>query len=679
MPGQFQTLNSRQNKNATVCNNTDPFFKPQITTGIPGDNTADASTGVPSFFAPSFIQTKLSVNQPGDIYEREADAVADQVMSGTTVQRKCSECEKEEEKVQRKPLIDDITPVQRTHNPGTLDVDAGTETAIHQSQGGGEALPLDSRNYMESKFGADFSAVKIHTDANAVQLSQQLNARAFTSGKDIYFNEGQFSSSTNSGRHLLAHELTHVLQQKNASAIQRCTDPATDKAYDEKAKVVKSKEAYVKLKDKSLANKIIVDAKKKDDCIYFIDKLDFLFDTPEATAEKVTEQFQEATEVAVVEEQQRLADPIEKANEGAEEEVSAAVDPTKWKPMKGKFGGGTYYVDNSNPNNIVVKAQVLLVKKGTGTDKDVESIKSMEDAIEKSSSTFGYTVDVEFVNTVTKGITFTADVDPSQWETATNWSGGDPKGFAHELHHMFAFPLDRYNYIESHSGNTAMKIPKRLHWFSEELKKPANFNNPESLMASGEHPLDDDVCTVAGLDVGKCVATRQNTRAASDIRAKAFSLCFKVRNILSGILPASPFDKPDEVSENDLKKSQAETIATALFGKVSMEQVTDIIRDMQYRLTPGLLISLADAADKECADKETFTVNRTPPLNFCPQFFPMGEKEKIDIVLREAARMVKLSDRPSETLCATTECGKSCGGFNNADDWVKFIHCISAL
>src|SRR3546814_16292527 len=69
---------------------------------------------------------------------------------------------------------------------------------------------------MESRFGTNFSSVNIHTDSKAVQLSRNVNARAFTHGNDIYFSEGEFAPQTQGGKHLLAHELTHVVQQNSS-------------------------------------------------------------------------------------------------------------------------------------------------------------------------------------------------------------------------------------------------------------------------------------------------------------------------------------------------------------------------------------------------------------------------------------------------------------------------------
>jgi Domain of unknown function (DUF4157)/Lysine-specific metallo-endopeptidase len=177
----------------------------------------------------TFIQPKLTVNQPNDPYEREADAMADKVMrmpqqntffppafkniTSPVISRKCSACE-EEKKLMRKPLADTITPViQRSGGEGITTAGATIEAGINASRGKGHTLDRGTRSFMENGFGADFSNVNIHTGSTAAQLSRQLNAQAFTVGSDIFFNEGKYSPHSESGKHLLAHELTHVVQQ----------------------------------------------------------------------------------------------------------------------------------------------------------------------------------------------------------------------------------------------------------------------------------------------------------------------------------------------------------------------------------------------------------------------------------------------------------------------------------
>ncbi|HKX29006.1 MAG TPA: DUF4157 domain-containing protein [Blastocatellia bacterium] len=87
------------------------------------------------------------------------------------------------------------------------------EESINRSRGGGRALDEDVRARMEPAIGADFSGVRVHTDARADTLSRAVNARAFTVGQDVYFRQGAYQPGSSSGRELLAHELTHVVQQ----------------------------------------------------------------------------------------------------------------------------------------------------------------------------------------------------------------------------------------------------------------------------------------------------------------------------------------------------------------------------------------------------------------------------------------------------------------------------------
>lgn len=97
-------------------------------------------------------------------------------------------------------------------------VTSDTQTKLQQSKGGGQALDAGTKTAMEQRFGADFSAVRIHTGSDAVRLNHNLDAEAFTHGTDIFFNQGKYAPGTASGGHLLAHELTHVIQQKQAAS-----------------------------------------------------------------------------------------------------------------------------------------------------------------------------------------------------------------------------------------------------------------------------------------------------------------------------------------------------------------------------------------------------------------------------------------------------------------------------
>lgn len=220
------------------------------------------------FFYSVPVQAKLMVNEPGDKYELEADAMADQVVSSlssypsnlakkdffnpkasiipstvfshntsnsnTQVQTKCAECDAEdkneqEEKIQRK-LIRDFSLQAERENPNKLDFIQAKENSssrgvvsdnisnqLNNSSNLGNPIPKSTKSEMEQGFGMDFSQVRIHTDSAAQSLSTNLGAQAFTYGSNIYFNTGKFETHSQNGKKLLAHELTHVVQQREIS------------------------------------------------------------------------------------------------------------------------------------------------------------------------------------------------------------------------------------------------------------------------------------------------------------------------------------------------------------------------------------------------------------------------------------------------------------------------------
>ncbi len=176
------------------------------------------------------VQATAVVNQPDDPYEREADRVAAQVLQmpepaveGTAVQgrgrsphiqRKCGPCREEEE------------PIQRKERPA-----AASETAPAAGShafalpGAGHALPGSVRAFFEPRFGLDFGQVRVHTDSEAAESARAVNALAYTVGGDIVFGAGQYAPHTPRGRHLLAHELTHVTQQTDRSQARETHGP----------------------------------------------------------------------------------------------------------------------------------------------------------------------------------------------------------------------------------------------------------------------------------------------------------------------------------------------------------------------------------------------------------------------------------------------------------------------
>jgi outer membrane protein OmpA-like peptidoglycan-associated protein len=167
-------------------------------------------------------QAKLTMGESGDRFEREADAVADAVVQrkglpGTggsgapSVQAKCAKCEHED-------------TVQRQADGSTSDTGAHSADSVQQGlaaqRGAGQSLDASVRQEMEQGIGADFSGVRIHTGAQAASLNDSLHARAFTHGQDVFFNSGEFEPGSSAGRHLLAHELTHVVQQSGSQGPQ---------------------------------------------------------------------------------------------------------------------------------------------------------------------------------------------------------------------------------------------------------------------------------------------------------------------------------------------------------------------------------------------------------------------------------------------------------------------------
>ncbi len=230
---------STQNK-STPTQASKPFFNK----GDEGSFFASRKETERPFFQPFAIQRDLAVGQPDDPYEQEADKIGRQVMNNfdraTGVQRKlsavglqtsllqlmpvgpevsrrvqprqqlaqakCPECEQQEKLAQPKALGIQFA------GDGAM-VSPGIESRIKSHNGGGRPMDTVTRSAMEASFGADFSNVKVHTGSSAVQMSQELNAHAFTVGSNIFFNKDRYQPHTREGAGLLAHELTHTVQQ----------------------------------------------------------------------------------------------------------------------------------------------------------------------------------------------------------------------------------------------------------------------------------------------------------------------------------------------------------------------------------------------------------------------------------------------------------------------------------
>jgi hypothetical protein len=180
--------------------------------------------------AATTLQPRLAVNPPNDVYEQEAEAMADTILrmpnpgmihrraASNSIQR-CGKCAK----AQR---IEDMCPscaakalqasggtLQLSANALVPEVTPSIEANVAQLQNSGAPLSNDVRAFMEPRFGHDFSQVRIHNDARAAGVARSINALAFTVGNNIAFDAGQYQPNTEAGQRLLAHELTHVVQQ----------------------------------------------------------------------------------------------------------------------------------------------------------------------------------------------------------------------------------------------------------------------------------------------------------------------------------------------------------------------------------------------------------------------------------------------------------------------------------
>jgi Domain of unknown function (DUF4157) len=114
--------------------------------------------------------------------------------------------------------------VMRRATPGESHrVNGNVGNLLSRSRGGGRTLSDTVRTFMETRFGHDFGDVRIHTDSDAAQMTKALHAEAFATGRDIYFQPGKFAPHVSSGKRLLAHELTHVVQQRGNDFIGRST------------------------------------------------------------------------------------------------------------------------------------------------------------------------------------------------------------------------------------------------------------------------------------------------------------------------------------------------------------------------------------------------------------------------------------------------------------------------
>ncbi|HYP27436.1 MAG TPA: DUF4157 domain-containing protein [Blastocatellia bacterium] len=204
----------------------------QAHTEEPGvGSTAAASPRFGDDFSPTpmhslaegVMQTKLTINTPGDEYEQEADRVADQVMATPA-----------HHAVSGAPLN-----IQRFAGQSTGQMDAAPASVGEALAGPGRPLEPPLRQDMEERFGHDFSQVRVHSGAAAERSAQDVHANAYTVGHDIVFGADQPEPGSREGRKLLAHELTHVVQQRAGHAQGMQRDSKVSEGVPNKARVIK--------------------------------------------------------------------------------------------------------------------------------------------------------------------------------------------------------------------------------------------------------------------------------------------------------------------------------------------------------------------------------------------------------------------------------------------------------
>jgi len=160
------------------------------------------------------VQPKLEVSSPDDPAEREAEAVAEAVVEMDEAPAGTAETEPDEAGTHRERDVGLVRTVPVSQSPAGGTVSAERESTVRDAvQGGGKPLPAETRSTFEAKMGTDFSDVQVHTGPKADEAATAINAKAYTIGSDIAFADGNYNPESNTGKTLLAHELTHVAQQ----------------------------------------------------------------------------------------------------------------------------------------------------------------------------------------------------------------------------------------------------------------------------------------------------------------------------------------------------------------------------------------------------------------------------------------------------------------------------------
>jgi hypothetical protein len=214
------------------------------------------------------LQAKLAVGAAGDVYEQEADRVADQVLASPS-----------HAGVKDAPLH-----VQRYSGNSNTTGGSAPASVDHALAESGSPLATPVRENMEQRFGHDFSQVRVHASESAAKSARDVNATAFTVGHDIVFGAGQFSPGTHEGQRLLAHELTHVVQQRTgvATGVQRAPEACKTAKREEVEKGIVDRVSDAAA-DQDLLPELYLSLKRARACFTDFDEAAFLALIPEGT------------------------------------------------------------------------------------------------------------------------------------------------------------------------------------------------------------------------------------------------------------------------------------------------------------------------------------------------------------------------------------------------------------
>jgi hypothetical protein len=196
--------------NRTKENGKSSFAKKDVSTPYFDTRFNQGSLNLHSTFnlAKIGIQPKLKVTEPEDIYELQANSVSEQVIDNKSDFANAT-------------IISDTAPEIQFLTKPVIRKDSTLPTVPFMVSGPGKPLEAPLMQDMEQRFGYDFSHVRVHLDSIAQEYAQQLKANAYTVGNNIFFGAGQFAPDTHEGRLVIAHELTHVIQQSGLNRIHK--------------------------------------------------------------------------------------------------------------------------------------------------------------------------------------------------------------------------------------------------------------------------------------------------------------------------------------------------------------------------------------------------------------------------------------------------------------------------